>query len=243
MAFVHGKGAVVLMDKYDLSAYHNDVGWTQEVDAAETTAFGATDKAYIVGLGDGKVSASGLLDTTATIGGDVAYAALMKKAVNPVLLTSPVALALGGVALMAQSVATSYEINGKVDGVVETKAEFQVDDGVDHGIVLAAAKSVATATTTNETSQDGAASTANGGVGQVHVTANAHDAGTVIKVQHSTDNSAWVDLVTFTTVATTVTTAERIEVAAGTTIRRYLRATSTTSGTGAVVYTVAFARR
>jgi len=49
--------------------------------------------------------------------------------------------------------------------------------------------------------------------------------------------------VTFATVATTVLTAERVLVAAGTTVNRYLRATSTTSGTGAVVYTVAFARR
>ena len=243
MAFVHGKSACVIVDAYDLSAYFNDVSWSQEVSADETTGFGSSDKTYIVGLGDGKISASGLFDGTATVGSDARMDAALGASTDSLLLTGPSGNSLGARVKIAAGVATNYEVSEKVTDVVETKAEFQADGGIDSGIILAAARSVATATTTNETSQDNAASTANGGVAHLHVTANATSSTTIVKVQHSSNNSTWVDLVTFTTVATTVLTSERVAVAAGTTVNRYIRATSTTAGTGAVVYTVAFARR
>lgn len=243
MAFVHGKNACVLVGASDLSAYFNDVSWSQELSADETTAFGSGDKTYIVGIGDGKISASGLFDGTVVVGSDVVLEAALSAASDSVLLTAPSGNVLGARVKLAAGIETTYEVSEKVTDVVETKAEFQANGGVDGGIILAAARSVATATTTNETSQDNAASSANGGVAQLHVTANATSSTTIVKVQHSSNNSTWVDLATFATVATTVTTAERVTVAAGTTVSRYLRATSTTAGTGAVVYTVAFARR
>lgn len=243
MTFVHGKNACVVVDAYDLSAYFNDVSWSQELSADETTAFGSGDKTYIPGIGDGKISASGMFDGTATVGVDARMDAALGASSDSILLTAPGGNVIGYRAKLAAGVATSYEVSEKVTDVVEVKAEFQADGGIDSGIILAAAKSVATATTTNETSQDNAASTANGGIAQLHVTANAHDSTTDVKVQHSANNSAWVDLATFTQVATTVKTSERVTVAAGATVNRYLRATSTTAGTGAVVYTVAFARR
>jgi hypothetical protein len=97
--------------------------------------------------------------------------------------------------------------------------------------------------TGNGTSRDNGASTSDGGVAQLHVTANTMNNNTVFKVQHSADNSTWADLATFTTVATTVTTSERVTVAAGTTVNRYLRATHTASGTGSITFITAFARR
>ena len=243
MGFVHGKNTAVLAGNFDLTAYFNDVTTSAEVSADETTAFGNGDKTYIVGIGDGKISASGLFDTTAVLGADVVLAAALGSATPTNLLVAHSGLTVGNRCSLAAGLETSYEIAEKVTDVATVKADFQGSGGVDAGVVLAAAKSVATATTTNEASVDNAASSANGGTGWVHVTANAHNAGTVVKVQHSADDSTWVDLVTFATVATTVLTAERVLVAAGTTVNRYLRATSTTSGTGAVVYTVAFARR
>ncbi len=243
MAFIHGKSAAIVLDAFDLSAYFNDVSWSQEISADETTPFGSSDKTFIVGIGEGKVSAGGVLDNTAISGAEVRLTTTLKAVTNPLLLTLPAGNTIGYRAFMGAGVETTFEVSEKVTDVVETKAEFQVTDGVDRGIILAAAKSVATATTTNEASQDNAASTANGGVAQLHVTANATSGTTIVKVQHSANNSTWADLVTFSTVATTVKSSERVEVAAATTVNRYLRATSTTSGTGAVVYTVAFARR
>jgi hypothetical protein len=84
------------------------------------------------------------------------------------------------------------------------------------------------------TSVDNAASSANGGRGNLHVTA-ATGSGTV-KVQHSTDNAVWADLVTFT--AATGATSETKEVTG--TVNRYLRANHA-PGTS-ITYVLGFAR-
>jgi hypothetical protein len=243
MAFIHGKGTAVLVGAFDLTAYFNDATTSAEVSADETTSFGFNDKTYIAGLGDGKISAAGMFDTTATVGADVVLAAALGSSAPSNVLIAHAGLAVGNRCSVAAGLETNYEISEKVSEVAAVKADFQGTGGMDAGVVLAAAKSVATATTTNEASVDNAASSANGGTGWLHVTTNGTSSTTIVKVQHSANDSTWADLVTFATVATTVTKAERVLVAEGTTVNRYVRAISTTAGTGAVVYTVAFARR
>ena len=166
---VHGKNTLVMIDENDLSTYFNDVGWSADIDAAETTTFSSGGaKTYIAGLGDGKISASGIFDGTAVTGSDARLAAAFANTDNSVLLTSPQGSVLGAQCKLAAGLSTTYEVASKVSDVVETKAEFQANGGVDSGQILAAARSVATATTTNETSVDRGASTANGGVAQLH---------------------------------------------------------------------------
>lgn len=70
MAFVHGKGgSFTLTDSgstiRDLSPYLTKVELPQDVDAAETTTFGATGKTYIPGLRNGTISLEGRFDATA----------------------------------------------------------------------------------------------------------------------------------------------------------------------------------
>lgn len=92
----------------------------------------------------------------------------------------------------------------------------------------------AKSSTSQGTSVDNAASSANGGRGTLHVTA-ATGSGT-IKIQHSADNSSFTDLITFT--ATSAATSETIEVTG--TVNRYLRA-QWTPGTS-ITFVVGFAR-
>lgn len=241
MAFVHGKTCTVLVNDSDVSRFFNDISWANELDAVDVTNFGSNgSKEFIAGLADSKISAAGLFDGTAVTGSDEILAAALAGG-DQIVLTALGANAVGVACKIAAGVETTYEVAEKVTDVVTTKAEFQANGGADSGKVLAAARSVATATTTNEVSVDRGASTANGGIAQLHVTANASNNTTVVKVQHSANNSTWADLATFTTVGAADTTAEQVEVAG--TVNRYLRAISTTAGTGAVVYTVAFARR
>jgi NAD/NADP transhydrogenase alpha subunit len=63
-------------------------------------------------------------------------------------------------------------------------------------------------------------------------------------VQHSVNGSVWADLVTFAQVTTTPT-KERVVVAAGTTVNRYLRGNWTKGGAGSpsYVFCVGFGRR
>jgi len=147
----------------------------------------------------------------------------------------------GLTAYLLQAKTTSYEVSSPVDDVVSVSFDVQADGGADNGLLLVDLAAVTA--TGNGTSRDNAASTANGGLAQLHVTANTMDNNTVFKVQHSADNSTFADLVTFATVATTIKTSERVAVASGTTVNRYLRANYTVSGSGSVTFTIAFARR
>lgn len=241
MPFLHGKSTIVLHNEYDLSSYFNDASTSRSVETAETTAFGNSAKTYITGLQDGTISLSGMFD-----GGANAIDQEMTDIIGSNdggILTIAVSgsLAIGQRVISALGELTSYEVSAPVGDVVAANAEFQVDGGVGNAISLHALS--AETATGNGTSHDGAASSANGGVAQLHVTANTMNNNMVFKVQHSSDNSTWADLATFTTVATTVKTAERVTVASGTTVNRYLRGTWTASGTGSVTFHINFARR
>ena len=64
----------------------------------------------------------------------------------------------------------------------------------------------------------------------------------VVTIEHSVDGvSSWATLVTFATV--TGVTSERVAVAAGTTVRRFLRVVDTLTGTPIYTRSVSFARR
>jgi hypothetical protein len=241
MAFIHGKSAVVLHGIYDLSSYLNDGSVSTMSETAETTAFGSSAKTYITGLKDGTVTASGMFDGAADAVDEVLTASIGSDTNAPVSFF-PTLTTIGNPVKLLLAKTTGYSVSAPVGDVVSVSYDAQADGGIDHGVSLAPLAAVVA--TTNSTSVDNAASTANGGLAQLHVTANTWSANATIKVQHSSDNSTFADLATFTVVATTVKTSERVAVAAGTTVNRYLRAQVTlASGTGSITYQVSFARR
>lgn len=242
MAFIHGKGAAVLHGVYDLSAFLNNASASGSVETGETTCFGAQSKTYVVGLKDGGISVSGLYDAVASGSDVVLYTALGTNDV-PTTVIPQGSGTLGNRAQMIAADATSYEVSTPVADVVSVSAEFQASGGFDGGVLLATLSS--RTATENTTSVDNGAATTNGGVAHIHVTANTRAAsGTIVKVQHSSDNTTFADLATFTTIGTT-TTSERVTVAAGTTVNRYVRHAITAIGgaSGAITHAVVFARR
>lgn len=240
MAFIHGKNAGVVHGAYDLSSYLNDVSVAQDVETAETTAFGASAKSYLVGLRDATASASGMFDGTADAVDNVLTSSIGSDTLSP-LTMAPSGLTGGERAYIMQAKTTSYEVSSPVADVVSVSYDAQSDGGADDALLLVSLAAVTA--TGNGTSRDNSASTTNGGIAQLHVTANTMNNNTTFKVQHSADNSTWADLATFAVVATTVKTSERVTVAAGTTVNRYLRANYTCSGTGSITFIMAFARR
>ena len=241
MAFIHGKSAVVLHGAYDLSSYLNNGSANSSVDTNEVTAFGATSKSYVTGLKDSTLSASGMFDGSASAVDEVLTASLGSDSLSPITFGSG-GVTIGNRVVLLQGKTKSYSVTAPVGDVVSVSYEAQSDGGNDYGISLCSLASISA--TTNSTGQDNTASTANGGIAQVHVTVNSRSANSTIKVQHSSDNSTWADLASFAVVATTVTTSERVTVATGTTVNRYLRAQNTlTAGTGSITYQVSFARR
>ena len=241
MAFLHGKNTAVLFNASDLSAFFNDASVTRSVETAETTAFGASSKTYIVGLKDGTVSLTCMFDGSSGAVDEVLQGVLgTEDGANLSVFFD--GMTAGNRVSLAKVEETSYDISAPVGDVVAASAELQADGGVDTGIALTGLAAVSS--TGNGSSQDNSASTANGGVGILHVTANAHDGATTVKVQHSADDSTWADLATFTDVSASTTTSQRVEVAAGTTVNRYLRANYTLAGaSGSITFILSFARR
>lgn len=240
MAFLHGKSTAVLFNQHDLSHYFNDASVSRSIETAETTSFGASAKSYIVGLQDGTLSLSGMFDGSANAVDAVISGRLGVESGAVVTIFYGGATAGNRVAIAAVE-GTSYDISAPVADVVAASAELQADGGIDNGVALTALASVSS--TGTGSAQDHGASTANGGIASLHVTANAHSDTAVFKVQHSADNSVWADLATFTTVSASTATSERVVVAAGTTVNRYLRASYTLAGSGDITTVISFARR
>lgn len=240
MAFRHGKNTKVLFGIYDMSSFFNEASANRSIETGETTTYGKSAKTYIVGLGDATASLSGMFDGDANASDEVLETSIGVDTGYPVTIAVST-LALGSPVQVLSAKSTSYEISSPVSDVVSVSAEVQADGGIDAGISLR--DLVAVTTTGNNSSFDGAASSANGGLAQLHVTNNSVGGNTTVKIQHSADNSTWVDLVTFTVVPTNTATAERVEVAAGTTVNRYLRATHTLAAAGSVTYQASFSRR
>jgi len=239
--FRHGKNTVLFADEIELTTYLNSVSVTNSIETPETTTFGSSDRTYIVGHSDGAISFEGLFDGTADAVDEELEAAL-GNTTNKVISTSSDSTSVGGRAILVDSASTSYEISSPLTDVVAVSGEAVANGGLDYGVWLGC-KSAITATSTG-TSVDNSASSANGGVAHLHITANTRSATTVAKIQHSADNSTFADLTTFATVAISTKTSERKVVATGTTVNRYLRAVVTPSaGTGSITFSIAFSRR
>lgn len=220
--FTHGKNATVLANGYNLSSYFNSVSASGSSETAEVSTFGDNSKKYIPGLKDATFSVEGYYDATAGAV-DESLAAMLGN--ETVWVTVMNADAVGARGYAAKTIATTVDTGAEIGGAVTVSAEGQSTTGID-GIVVLKALSAVTAGG-NGTQVDNTTSTTTGAVGYLQVTGISGTPTLVAKVQHSTDGSTWVDLITFTSV-TTANTAERIAVSG--TVNRYLRALWTISG-------------
>ena len=131
MAFGHGKSAVFKLDDSggslrDLSTYINEASMPRDIETAETTAFGASAKAYITGLTDATISFSGMFDATADgyLAGVVAQAATLSFVYGPAGNTG------GFVKYEGECFLTSYEVSTAVGDAVQASASLQVTGAV-----------------------------------------------------------------------------------------------------------------
>lgn len=242
MPFAHGSKAVVYLNGTNVSSFLRSVSVARSVDTAETTVLGLTAKTYIPGLTDGTISAEGFFDGAAAAI-DAVISTAIGDAPDSNWLVLPAGDGLGNKAYGAAAIDTSYEISEPVDDVGTITIEAQANGGKDplqvyhpHG---------AETTTGNDTSIDGTAQTTNGGVAYLEVTAASGSSSPtlIVKVQDSADNSAFADILTFTTVAQ-ASAPTSLRAAITGTVRRYTRTTRTIAGTTpSFSYIAAFGRR
>lgn len=238
--FRHGRATALLVGAGDVAQYFRTATMSRSVDLAETSTFGTFDKTFVVGMRDGTLSLGGLFDGTANAIDQQLEAVLGVD--PPVVVTyGPEGLAFGRRTELMNSEETAYEVSSPYNDVVSTSADFHATGGIFAGNSL---HDLTPAETVggNSASIDNGALTSAGLVATLHVPTNTRNGATVVKVQHSPDNSAWSDLVTFTSVGSTTTTAELLSTTG--TVNRYLRALWTIAGsTGSVSFHVSAARK
>jgi len=246
--FIHGKGTAVMLDEFDLSAYFNAADVAHSTETAETTAFGQSAKSYIVGLRDGTLSMSGMWAAD-TDGSDEELSAILGATTTPIVTVQYDSGTIGNRATLAKAHSTSYSISSPVADVVTVTADFNAStDGtanvtlsIAQGVQLTTGASIAFGSLGDLASVDNSASSANGGMGNLHVVANTLDADCTIKIQDSADDATFADLITFSTVSSATATSEQKAVTG--TVAQYLRATASSAATsGAITFHIAFAR-
>lgn len=247
MAFAHGSSTVVLVNEKVVSSEVS--GWTMthqramsEVTTVGQTA-GSAGAKFIPGLMSGSLALRGPQDDDETAG-------LTKEITdaigvdNSFLATClPDGTAIGKPAFFCVGDPSEWSIDAAVADAVGYTFSAAADESVEMGYVVHAL--AAETADGNGTAVDRGASpltpTTRGAVVAIHVTAYSGLTSAAIKVQHSTDNSVWADLVAFTSV--TATGSERKLVATGTTVNRYLRVVTDVTGTGSVTFLVSVAPR
>ena len=234
MAFQHGKATAVIGDEIALTGYLNQVQATGSVQTVTTTVFGLDDETFIAGNGSGSLSMSGLFDGAASASDAELWGALA-AASGKVVTIGHGGLTIGNGATLLSGRLNSYNVQSPTNDAVRVSATWDADGGVRGGVALHDLE--AETTTGNYTAVDNTTSTANGGVGHLHVTSFTGTS-VDIRIQDSPDNAIWTDLIAFTSV--TGATQERSTVTG--TVDRYVRAIINAGTFTSVTFTVAFAR-
>lgn len=204
----------------------------------DTTTLADTSAQFIPGQDSGTASLDLLFDTDTTTGGEFSILTAWKNTPQVVTL-APSGTTRGSEAWLLLGNDASVAASSPVGDVVTASVDITCDGPQDPGVVLEDLTAISA--NTNGTSTDNGAATANGGVAHLHVTAYSGLTNDTIVLEHSTDNSVFATLGTFATV--TGTTSERLVIAAGTTVNRYVRIRDAITGVGTCTRTVSFARR
>jgi len=130
--FVHGKSTDFELDdtggtSRSLSNVLTSVDFPETIDTAETTAFGATSKSYIVGLRDATISVSGLWD--ATVDGYI----IGTEPATRSFIFGPAGSTSSNVKYTGECILTNYSISNPVGDVVTFSLDLQVTGNVTRG--------------------------------------------------------------------------------------------------------------
>ena len=244
MARFHGSDCRVYLGYRDASADLTSVDITATAEPVDVTTFASANwRAYDPGLASWEGTFTGFWESNAgasattierqietALGSNTAGQAVMSVYLGDADAVGDTGYLTSEAVLSKWSSPIAVADLVKITGTLKANGRMGVDAVLLH-------PTGTDSTSANGTSYDGTALTSNGGRANLHVTA-ATGTGGIIKVQHSTNNSTWVDLITFTTTSTT--TAETKTVTG--TVNRYLRYISTINATSSLTFVVGFAR-
>lgn len=235
------KDITAMVNGVDLGNTFKSLGFEATQNELDSTPLGGSSRTYALGFKEGALSCEGFWAADGATADEIhdILATTFNAGTNSVITVSMGAVAVGGDALMLVGPTIKYGIPINNGDLIMATADIRATNGVNFGKFLM--HSAQAAGTNNGASSDKGSASSNGGLFQVHLYND--DASDVdVKVQHSTDNSSWVDLTAVNNLSATRAYGSA-EVAAGTTVNRYLRAVTTVTGGDTFLVSAAFARR
>lgn len=215
------------IDAFDVSG---DIGVVNTIGSSraqlDVTSIQSDFMERLPGLGDATLSFSSFFNTAG------AHAQLRAMATANKVVTVSLGTAIGAAASTMVGPEVTYNTTRGEDGSLASTAEFVSNNGQGNewgslgaNQTFSAAGSAATL--------DGAAATTTGAAAVLHLTSIASGTAT-FKVQDSSDDSSYTDVTGLTFTAASAGTAQRVETAAGATLRRYTKVVATGTFTTAV---------
>lgn len=213
-------------------------------DMLEVSTLLDTSKQFITGQTSSQLNFGMILDVINATNSQFNVLTTWKGSTDSPVDIAPAGYATGNTVWMVNALETQVTTSAAEAGTVDA-AVTAIGDGMDDwGISIEDYTGITI--TGNGTARDSGivGGTANGGVAHLHVTAISNTSDTVT-IEHSVDGStSWATLVTFTAATTAAgPTSQRVVVAAGTTVRKFLRVVDTVVGAGTTTRQVSFARR
>ena len=243
MAFVAASSTRLITGAFPLSAYTSQVSLSANRATVDRTALTDTAYVHIPGLKSSDLSVTSMVDSDTTAGGYWASITTLQTAGATFPVTvAPAGFTVSGPVWLANAFEVTAAPTSAVSGGVDMPLTYACTSTAGFGQSLTTHAAVTT--TTTGTAVDGTAASSNGGIAHLHVTAASGTTPTCdVTIEHSVNGStSWATLATFTQVTTAVA-SQRVTVAAGTSVRRYLRAVVTLGGTTpSYTVAVAFAR-
>jgi hypothetical protein len=227
MAFISTNQTKLIYGTNSLAAILRTVSPSATVDMLDATTLNDTAKTFVPGLEDMTLNVDGLFDNTTTAGSAFANITAAISATS----TVPTSVAPSGFAVtnpvwLLPAKTITYDVTSAVADLVQFSMSLGAATPPSLGVSLADLAVVSA--TGNGTSVDNAAGTTNGGIAHLHITAVSGTTPTLaVIVQHSTNNSTWTTLASFT--SATAATSESITFSG--TVNRYVRASYTAGGT------------
>lgn len=238
MAFVGSFNSRIVVGALSFSSYVRGFSPTMDRAMLDVTTIVDTAKQFIPGMLSSSVTIDALLDGSGAAGSE--FITLNTWSTTPQAMTiAPRGLTAGTEVMMFLGNQSNATLNSEINGVASASISVDVDGNPDVGVVIS--NFTAITADTNGASVDNGAATSNGGVAHLHLTDFSGFTSNSVIVEHSTNDSVWATLDTFT--LATATTWERLVIAPGTTVNRYLRIRDDVTGTGTCTRMVAFARR
>lgn len=250
MAVIHGMNSDAYLNGYDIGDWVNKVKTSHQRAMLDRTVINNSGaKSYAKGLHEGSASISGFFDhdNTANLAAEsparveadtleyLLHTSLGASTEDILTFFPGGATTVGDRGIGVAGYINNYDIDQNNDEL--TKSDWEMVGCYNREPLKLLASMASRTNSFTGTSLDNSAGTTNGGVGYLQVD-NWTSGSLPVLIEHSTDNSVWSTLVTFTA-AGADHVAQRIAVSG--TVNRYVRAKAT--GTFVAEFLVAFHRK